>query len=150
MRGDSDGSRRTERAARLLSFLLVASASRPDANPPIQQFDRKASASALFLFPLRRSIIVFDDGVRAVSPTGGFRVPLTLVILVLDSFRVAGNFLLLGRCPRGYERLGVGRERLRKHAIDLIGPAAVVLDDLIGDIGHGISLSVGGLILITP
>src|SRR5262249_33768606 len=37
-----------------------------------------------------------DDGVRAISPTGRFRVPLTLVILVLDRFRVAGNFLLLG------------------------------------------------------
>ena len=41
------------------------------------------------------SILVLDDGVRAVSAAGGFRVPLALVILVLDGFRVAGDFLLL-------------------------------------------------------
>ena len=48
---------------------------------------------------------------RAVLPTGRLGMQLTLVILVLDSFRVAGNFLLLGRRLRGCERLGVGRER---------------------------------------
>jgi hypothetical protein len=38
--------------------------------------------------------------VRAVSTAGGFRVPLALVILVLDGFRLARNYLLGGR-PRG-------------------------------------------------
>jgi len=67
------------------------------------------------------SILVLDDSVWAVSATGSFRVPLALLILVLDSFRVAGNFLLLGSRPRGGECLGMGWERLRKHAVDLIG-----------------------------
>src|SRR3984893_2931631 len=94
------------------------------------------------------SILVLDDGVRAVSAAGGFRVPLALVILVLDGFRVAGDFLLLGGRLGGRERLGVGRERFRKYAVDFIGPAAVVLDDLVGDIRHGTPFGfAGGLIL---
>jgi len=43
--------------------------------------------------------------VWAVSAAGGFRVPVALVILVLDGFGVAGNFLLHGGRPRGGERL---------------------------------------------
>jgi hypothetical protein len=46
------------------------------------------------------SILVLDDGVRAVSASGGFRVPFALVILVFDGFRVAGDFLLLGSARR--------------------------------------------------
>ena len=82
------------------------------------------------------SILVLDDGVRAVSAAGGFRVPLALVILVFDGFRVAGDLLLLGGRLRGCERLGMGWEGFRKHGVNLIGPAAVVLDDLVGDIRH--------------
>ena len=52
-------------------------------------------------------------------------------------FGVAGDFLLVGGRLRGGERVGVGRERLREDAVDLVGPAAVVLDDLVGDFGHG-------------
>ena len=66
---------------------------------------------------------------RAISATGGFRVPLALFILVLDGFRVAGDFLFLGGRPRSSERLGMGREGFRKCAVDSIGPAAIVLDN---------------------
>jgi len=52
----------------------------------------------------------FDDGVRTVPAAGPFRVPRALVILVLDGFRVARDFLLRGGRPRGSERLGMGRE----------------------------------------
>src|SRR5215471_5992053 len=85
----------------------------------------------------KSSIFVLDDGVWAVSAAGSFRVPLALLILVLDGFRVAGNFLLLGSRPRGGECLGMGRKGFGKHAVDLIGPAAVVLDNLISDVRHG-------------
>jgi uncharacterized membrane protein YphA (DoxX/SURF4 family) len=51
-------------------------------------------------------ILVLDDGMRAVSAAGGFRVPLALVILVFDGFRVARDFLLLGGRLRGCERIG--------------------------------------------
>jgi hypothetical protein len=48
----------------------------------------------------------------------------------------AGDFLL-GSCRlRSGERVRVGRESFRKHAIDFIGPATVVLDNFISDIRH--------------
>jgi hypothetical protein len=55
-------------------------------------------------------------------------VPRALVIFILDGFGVARDLLLLRGCPRGGERLGMGREGFRKYAVDSIGPAAVVLD----------------------
>jgi hypothetical protein len=58
------------------------------------------------------SVDVLDDGVRPISATGGFRVPLALVILVLDCFRVAGDLLFIGGRPRGSERGGMSREGL--------------------------------------
>src|SRR6516164_4688003 len=73
---------------------------------------------------------------RAVATAGGFPVPLAVVILILNGFRVAGHFLLLGGRPRRGERLGMGGEAFGKHTIDLIGPAAVVLDNLVCDIMH--------------
>jgi hypothetical protein len=39
------------------------------------------------------------------------------------------------------ERLGMCRKGFRKHAVNLIGPAAVVLDNLVGDFRHGTPLS---------
>jgi len=48
--------------------------------------------------------------VRTVSAAGGFRVPLALIILVLDGFSVAGDFLLAGGRLCGGERLVMGRE----------------------------------------
>src|SRR3989304_1217607 len=35
------------------------------------------------------------------------------------------------------QRGGVGRIGFREHAVDLVGPAAIVLDDLVGDFDHG-------------
>jgi hypothetical protein len=86
--------------------------------------------------PMRGSILVFDNGMGPVPTAGGFRVPLSLVILVFDGFLVAWDFLLASSHLRSGQRLGMGREGFRKHAIDLVGPAAVVLDNLIGDIRH--------------
>src|SRR5262249_31628410 len=83
-----------------------------------------------------RSVHVLDDGVGAVSAAGGFRVPRALVILILDGFRVAGDFLLLRGRPSGGECLGMSREGFRKHAVDSIGPATLVLDNLVGDVRH--------------
>src|SRR4029077_20223034 len=46
------------------------------------------------------------------------------------------------------EGLGMGREGFRKYAINFIGPAAVVLDDLVGDVRHGTPFGfASGLIL---
>jgi len=83
------------------------------------------------------SILVLDKSVRAVSASGGFGVPVAFVILIFDRFGVPRYFLLLrGRLCRG-EGLGMRREAFRKRAIDFIGLATVMLDNLIGDIGHG-------------
>ena len=82
------------------------------------------------------SIRVFDNGVGPVSAAGSFRVPFTLVVFVFDGLTVAGDFLLAGSHLRSGQRLGMRRERFGKHAIDLVGPAAVVFHNLIGDIRH--------------
>src|SRR6202012_5799055 len=63
-------------------------------------------------------------------------MPLARGVFVLDLAGFAGN-ALLGRGPRGglVGRLP-RREPLGKNVADLIGPTAVVLDDLVGDVGH--------------
>src|SRR5689334_23608070 len=81
----------------------------------------------------------------SVTAADGFRVPLTLLILVLDVFHIAGNFLLLGSRPGGGERLSTGREGLRKHTVNLISPAPVVLDNLVDHVRHGAPSSFAGL-----
>ncbi len=53
-------------------------------------------------------ILVLDNAVRAVSAAGSFRMPLALIILILNRFRMAGDFLLAGGRRRGGERLGMG------------------------------------------
>ena len=64
-------------------------------------------------------------------------MPLSLVILVFDGFSMTGDFLFGGSHLRGGKCLGMRRKGLRKHAVDFVGPAAVVLDNLIDDIRRG-------------
>jgi hypothetical protein len=45
--------------------------------------------------------------------------------------------LFAGGAFRGFAGEVVRREGLGEDAVDLVGPAAVVLDDMIGDLGHG-------------
>jgi hypothetical protein len=90
--------------------------------------------SAVFTHAARRTKIAqslsLTTVVRTVSAAGGFRVPLALIILVLDGFGVARDFLLAGGRLCSGERIGMGREAFGKHAVDLIGPAPVVLDKI--------------------
>src|SRR5215470_14717386 len=81
------------------------------------------------------SIGILDHGMRTIPTAHGFTVPLALFILVLDCFRVTGKFLLRGGRLRRGERFGVGRKGFRKHAIDLVGPATVMLNDFVSNIG---------------
>jgi hypothetical protein len=60
-------------------------------------------------------ILVFNEGVRALATAGGFRVPLALVILVLNSFRMARDFLLGGGRLRRRERVSVRWKAFRKY-----------------------------------
>src|SRR5690606_9544760 len=56
----------------------------------------------------------------------------------LDSFGSASHLLLVCRDFRRRKRVGMGGKRLRIGAAELVGPASVVLDDLIGDLVHRI------------
>src|SRR5229473_4718323 len=80
--------------------------------------------------------LVLDIGLRTVAAGGGFGVPLAVGGFVFDRLGSAGHALLGGGAPGGGKCRGMGRERFGKHAIDGIGPAAVVLDDFVGDVGH--------------
>ena len=106
-----------------------------------QACDRRRSAEIFSwrarYFGTRSQPLSLTPVMRTVAAAGGFGVPLALLVLELDDLGVAGDRLLGGGSLRGRQRVGMGREGLRKHAIDLVGPAAIVLDDLIGDFGHG-------------
>jgi hypothetical protein len=82
------------------------------------------------------SITVPDECVRTVAAADRFRVPFALVILIFNSFSVAGDFLLAGRRLRSGQCLRVSRESFRKHAIYFVGPATIVLDNFVSDIRH--------------
>jgi hypothetical protein len=79
---------------------------------------------------------VLHVGLRPVAAARGLAVPAAVLVLPFDRLRAAGDALLGGSAPRGGERLGVGRKRLGEHAADRVGPAVVVADDLVGDVGH--------------
>src|ERR1700721_3139613 len=80
--------------------------------------------------------LVLDVGVGTVAAGGGFGVPLAVGGLVLDRLGTAGHALLGGGALGGGECCGMGREGFRKNAVDGVGPAAVMLNDLVGDVGH--------------
>src|SRR5271156_516918 len=80
---------------------------------------------------------VLDLGVRAVVAPFLFLMPAAQTVLVFDRTALAGRPLLARRPGGG----GVGRlaggEGLRIDVADFIGPAAVVLDDSVGEMAHG-------------
>src|SRR5271167_4426742 len=84
----------------------------------------------------QRLSLVLDIGFRTVAAGGGLGVPFAVGGLVFDRLGAARHALLGGNPLGGGKRGGMGRERLRKHPIDGIGPAAVMLNDLVGDMGH--------------
>src|SRR5215470_9430975 len=63
-------------------------------------------------------------------------MPTAIAIFVGNASRLTGDTLLargLFRCPVSFR---VSRKGLREHAVDAIGPSAIVLDNLIDDLGH--------------
>ena len=77
-----------------------------------------------------------DFGFRTVAALGDLAVPFALGILVLDAFGFAGH-LLLGRGDlRGGQRVRMRAEGFRIGAAEPVGPAAVMFDDLVGNLGH--------------
>src|SRR5712691_4887062 len=79
---------------------------------------------------------VLDIGLGTVAASGRFGVPFAVGGLIFDRLGTAGHALFGGGALGSAKRCGMGRERLRKHAIHGVGPAAVMLNDLVGDVGH--------------
>src|SRR4051812_15672937 len=82
------------------------------------------------------ALAVLHVGVGPVAPAGSLAVPTSIRVLPLDRFALAGHALLRGGGLGGGERRRMAWERFGKHAVDLVGPAAVVFDNLVGDVGH--------------
>src|SRR5689334_13609343 len=87
---------------------------------------------------------VLDVGLGAIGAARGFAVPIALRVLPLDAFARAGNTLLGGSVARRGQRLGMGGERFGEDAVDRIGPAVVVADDLVGDVRHRCTCRIEG------
>src|SRR4030088_1831481 len=79
---------------------------------------------------------VLDVGLGAVAAGGGLGVPFAIGRFIFDGLGTAGHALFGGGAFGCGECCGVGREGFRKHAIDGVGPAAVMLHDFVGDVGH--------------
>src|SRR5712671_1857606 len=80
--------------------------------------------------------LVLDIGLGPVAASGRFGVPFAVGGLIFDRLGTAGHALFGGGALGSAKRCGMGRERLRKHAIHGVGPAAVMLNDFVGDVGH--------------
>src|SRR6185312_11677083 len=106
---------------------------------------RRASAAAHCSWHgaarLRR---VLDVGVGPVAAGRRLDMPAALLVLVFDDLGVARHHLLGRRDFRRAARLLMRREGLGIDALDPVGPAAVVLDDLVGDVAHGWPSEVAG------
>src|SRR5262245_25642745 len=100
-----------------------------------QQIISKWSARQM-RYPLCALRAVLHVGVGAIASARGLDVPLAVLVLVFDDLGKARHALLLGRGPGGRQRVRVGGEGLREYAAGLVGPAAVVLDDLIRHVRH--------------
>src|SRR5215813_12550437 len=77
--------------------------------------------------------LVLDVSLWPIRAARSFRVPATFFVFVFYGFCVAGHGLLLGGGLRSGERVGVGRVGLRIDSVNLVGPAAIVFDDLVGN-----------------
>src|SRR5581483_654303 len=73
---------------------------------------------------------------RPVDAERGFGVPFAPLVLVFDVAGGAGRALLARGALRGFERRLVGGEGLGENVADLVGPALVVPDDLVGHMHH--------------
>src|SRR6516225_9970256 len=107
--------------------------SAPHKSPSLHVPSPRPVLLAFKLITLRR---VLDIRLRAVHAGGGFGAPFAVRGLVFDHLGASRCALFPGGAPGGSERCGMGDEALRKYAVDGIGPAAIVLDDLVGEMAH--------------
>src|SRR5215467_1978697 len=82
------------------------------------------------------SNLVFDVSLWPIRAARGLRVPSSLFVFVLYGFCMAGHRLLFCSGLRGGKRVSVSWVRLRKDPVNLVGPTAIVFDDLVGNVRH--------------
>ena len=92
--------------------------------------------AALALLGLHLSDPILADLTQLLAAGCGLGVPLAVRGLVHDDLGTPGGALLGGGAPGGCECRAMGGEGFRKHAVERVSPAAVVLDDLVGDLCH--------------
>src|SRR3954466_12445116 len=80
--------------------------------------------------------LVLDVGLGTIAAGCGFGVPLAVGRLVFDGFSTPGHALLGGGPLCSRKRGGMARKGFRECAFDGISPAAIMLDDFVGDMGH--------------
>src|ERR1700760_754902 len=80
--------------------------------------------------------LVLDLRLGTVTAGGSFGMPFAIGGFVLDRFGSPRYPLLGSGTPRRRESCGMAHKGFRKHAIDGVGPAAIMLDDLVGDMRH--------------
>src|ERR1700757_3206488 len=77
---------------------------------------------------------VVDVGLGAVAALGRLGVPLAVGCLVFDHLGASRRALPSRGTLGGGKGRSMIRKRLRKHAVDGVGPAAVMFDDFVGDV----------------
>src|ERR1700704_2347584 len=92
--------------------------------------------------PACSNLSTLDVGLGSIVAGRHFVVPATILVLVRDARRFSGHDLFLRRALRRPAGHVVGGKGLGEDPVHPIGPTAVMLDDLIGDLGH--------LSLLTP
>src|SRR5262245_26716142 len=81
--------------------------------------------------------LVFNVGSRPVGSPCGFGVPAAFFVFVFDNFGVTRDGLFLGSGLCGGQCIGMGGEGFRENAVDLVGPASIMFDDLVRNFHHG-------------
>src|SRR3954447_967731 len=80
--------------------------------------------------------LVHHVGLRPVAAFGALSVPLAAFVLVFDGLACARHPLLGGGTFGGAQGRVVARKSLGEHVAELVGPAAVVLDDVVFHFRH--------------
>jgi hypothetical protein len=90
--------------------------------------------------PGQREWLALDFGLGPIVAARDFLVPFAVRVFPGNGAGLARHVLFGGGAQRRAARRIVRGECLGKNAVELIGPAAVMLDDVIDDLGHGAEL----------
>src|SRR5580704_389954 len=94
----------------------------------------QSDSAAMRMAALFRLALALDFGLGPVVAARQLLVPFAVLVFPGNSAGFTRHVLFLGDAQRrGASRI-VGRERLGEYAVDFVGPAAVVLDYMIGDL----------------